>query len=233
MPPAARRAEKGRLQSLHETEAERRASLAGSARQEFVEFSAAVRRAIVAAAPAAILTAREDPTWLVRIGDAELRMTSLTAHQPGTWGVPGRVAIDVVCSAAVALRIPQDRWGYGGQSHSLWFGDIQTEGRYGWYETAFMFSALMQRPSPTNPFSLTPGPEAARALGNSLADFQVAWPFTQLVAGNWGEFIDRWAEWFAAAAAGELRHPSSMPERPPAGSWRRPWAHVTTRSLWE
>jgi hypothetical protein len=54
-----------------------------------------------------------------------------------------------------------------------------------------------------------------------MAEFQVAWPFTPLVVGDLGEFVDRWAGWFADATDGSLNHPGSMPERRPEGSWRR------------
>jgi serine/threonine-protein kinase len=135
---------------------------------------------------------------------------------------PGQVAVfDVVCSAALSLKIPTDQYGYGGRSHSLWFGDVQVVDQYGWYETAFWFNPLMQRNSTQTPFSIDPGPEAASAVGAGINQFAVAWPFTPLVVGELNEFIDRWAGWFADAEQGRLVYPSHMPERTPDGSWRR------------
>lgn len=54
-----------------------------------------------------------------------------------------------------------------------------------------------------------------------MAEFQVAWPFTRLERDDLNEFVSRWAGWLASAANGWLTRPSTMPERPPEGSWRR------------
>ena len=54
-----------------------------------------------------------------------------------------------------------------------------------------------------------------------MGEFQLAWPFTPIDQGEEQEFVERWVENFARAATGALRHPSSMPERPPQDSWRR------------
>ena len=71
------------------------------------------------------------------------------------------------------------------------------------------------------PFALDPGEESGGAVGPGLAEYQVAWPFTRLEVGHLEEFIDRWAGWLADAAGGDMRYPSSMPERTPDGTWRR------------
>lgn len=41
-------------------------------------------------------------------------------------------------------RLPYE---YEGRSHSLWLGDIQQAGQFGWYETSFMLSELSGRRS--------------------------------------------------------------------------------------
>lgn len=84
-----------------------------------------------------------------------------------------------------------------------------------------MVMALIPRRGRQDPFALDPGEESAKALWAGMAEFQMAWPFTRLGVDDLGEFVDRWPGWFADAAAGKLAHPSSMPERDPAGSWRR------------
>jgi serine/threonine-protein kinase len=130
-------------------------------------------------------------------------------------------AFDLIATASLNLHVRADRYGYEGRSHSLWFGDIQQAGQYGWYETAFMHSPLIQRSSSQEPFALPPGGDAATALGPAMGTLQLAWPFTPLATGELEEFIDRWARWFALAAQGQLTHPTQMPERTPDGSWRR------------
>jgi hypothetical protein len=87
-------------------------------------------------------------------------------------------------------------------------------------ETAFMFSPLLARQGRQEPFALDPGEESAKALWQGIAEYQVAWPFTAVGMGELDEFINRWANWFAEAAQGQLQHPSSMPERPVRGGWR-------------
>lgn len=41
---------------------------------------------------------------------------------------------------------------------------------------------------------------------------QVAWQPLPFDKGDGEQFIERWMNWFAEAAAGTLSHPSSMPE---------------------
>ncbi len=135
----------------------------------------------------------------------------LTVLKPG-----GRAAIVVPDNVLFAQQ-----YQYEGRSHSLWFCDAQVEGDYAWHETAFMVMALIPKRGRQDPFALDPGKESAKALWAGMAEIQMAWPFTRLGVDDLGEFVDRWAGWFADAAAGKLAHPSSMPERDPAGSWRR------------
>jgi serine/threonine-protein kinase len=90
-----------------------------------------------------------------------------------------------------------------------------------WYETAFMVSPLRRERGRQDPFALIPGDASAKALWSGMAEYQVAWPFTELVVGDIDEFVDRWVGWFAAAVEGRLAHPSQMPERHAEGTWRR------------
>ena len=80
-------------------------------------------------------------------------------------------AFDVVCHAALDLKIPVDRYEYEGRSHSLWFCDAETAGEHAWYETAFMVSALIPRRGRQNPFALAPGEAAAKALWTGMAEY--------------------------------------------------------------
>jgi len=212
-----RRGAVSREQSAERSEDERREVLAATAQKAFDQISASLHGAISEAAPAVVASPGRGGGWTLKLNRAELTLSPMKRH-----GRLGQVAVfDVVCSATLSLTIPTDQYGYGGRSHALWFGDVQVAGQYGWYETAFWFNPLMRRSSPQTPFSLDPGPEAARAVGPGMNEFAVAWPFTPLVIGDLNEFIDRWASWFADAEQGRLVYPSNMPERPPDGSWRR------------
>jgi eukaryotic-like serine/threonine-protein kinase len=216
-----RRARTARAESETQTEAERRASLMQAADKGLGRIGTALEQAIALAAPAAPLSSsRNRDGWSMRLGVAEMSFTGPRASTPSSkgWENP---PFDVVSYASVSVRIRPDRFGYEGRSHSLWYCDAQDLGRYAWFETAFMISPLIARQGRQDPFALEPGEQSSLALGGAIAEFQVAWPFAPIAAGETEEFVDRWAGWLAEAAQGALRHPSSMPEKPPAGSWRR------------
>lgn len=199
---------------------ESRAELMESAGKALTRISDALTDAILDAVPSAVQEKTPRNGWTLRLDQASLSFSpiSRTASNPWQWEAP---AVQVVAHAAIRLQIPRDQYDYEGRSQSLWFCDAQREGEFAWYETAFMISPHIPRRGRLDPFALDPGEESAKALWASMAEFQVAWPFTRLAVGELDEFIDRWAGWFADAADGRLSHPSSMPERDPTGSWRR------------
>ena len=129
---------------------------------------------------------------------------------------------DVIAFTAIAARKPRDRHQYEGRAHSLWFCDAHDEGVYRWYELAFMISPLIAQRSTVEPFALAPTDNYAALALTPVTDVrQVVWqplPFDQ---GDDEQFIERWIEWFAAAADGSLSHPSHMPENS-GGRYRSP-----------
>lgn len=215
----SRNAERSRDDSADRTDAERREDLLAAARRGFNGLSEALREAITHAAPAARLTEGRDGAWSLQLAEATLSMSRLTPTGPDPWRWEPP-AFEVIAHASLTISIPQDRYGYSGRAHSLWFCDAVDEGAYGWFETAFMICPMIPRRSTVDPFALDPGEDAAKAVWNGMAEFQTAWPFTPLVLGELDDFIDRWATWFAVASTGGLQHPSTMPEHP-ANNWRR------------
>jgi serine/threonine-protein kinase len=218
--------EADREASVAMTADEQREDRVAAAKVVYERIANSLRDAILAAAPAATL--KQDRNvgiarklgWTIRLGEAEFIVTDCTARQAswGSWQAP---AFILDAWGSIGLRIPRTPSDYGGRAHSIWFGDVQEVGHFAWYETAFMLSPLGRRRSTLDPFDLDPGEEAAKAVWNGLAEFQVAWPFTRLLPEDLDEFIERWAGWFAAAAAGKLNHPSTMPERSSENTWRR------------
>ena len=150
---------------------------------------------------------------------AQLRGGKLGVSRPSQT-VPWDGPFTVIAHAVVSVSQSQNQLGYEGRSHSLWFCDAQEAERFAWYETAFMDSAFSPASSPVAPYSLDPQ-AAGVALSNVMGSKQLAWPFEELDRADPNEFIDRWIGWFADAASGLLRYPSSMPEKPPEGSYRR------------
>jgi serine/threonine-protein kinase len=214
------RAESEQQASSKRTEKERRKDLYDCAVPALEQIWEQLTAVIKEAAPAAAtrpgrhgLATELNGAWL------ELSPVAVTAQSPwGNWDAP---AFDVIAHASMSLTIPRDRYGYEGRSHSLWYCDAQEADRYQWFETAFMFSPFLARTGRQDPFTLDPGTESAKALWTGMAEWQAAWPFTPLNANTIDEFIERWVDWFALAAQGQLQHPSTMPERPPQNSWRR------------
>ncbi len=156
--------------------------------------------------------------WTIKLGDASLSFGSVfeTSPRPWNWEAP---AFDVVAHAQISVNIPTLN-NYGGRSHSLWYCDAREEGRFQWFETAFMVTPIIPQRGIMDPFALNPGKEAAQALWRGLGSHQVAWPFEPLHVSSLDNFIDRWASWFADAVSGRLGHPSRMPERSTKNSWR-------------
>jgi len=216
-----RRAEAARQASQARTASERRADLVASATRALSRISAQLSADITASAPSANLATSRAGEWTLRLNSATLTFSAASGGHGTSWGGWTAPPFDVVSVASVDLRVPADRYGYEGRSHSLWFGDIQVPGEYGWFETAFMISPMIAMQGRQDPFALDPGEEAAKAVWSGMAEYQVAWPFTRLGPDDLDEFVSRWAGWLANAASGGLGRPSSMPERAPDGSWRR------------
>jgi len=216
----ARLAEGAQRASASQTEAERRADLVGSAIKILTRISDALKDAILDSAPAASLKTPGAGRWELTLNRVTLRFEPAAKTHTHPWGDWQAPAFDVLAHATLSLTIPRDYRGYEGRSHSLWYCDAQEVGTYQWFETAFMVSPFLSRESAREPFARAPGVDAAKAVWSGMAEVQVAWPFTPLIVDDLGEFIDRWAGWFAAAAQGQLHYPSTMPERPTQDSWR-------------
>ncbi len=202
------------------SEAERRESLFEAAKRSLQGISGQLRQAIKDNAPAAAAasgTVFDD--WAVKLGSSVIGMDLATKSDPGSWGA-WRPKFDVIAFASIGIIIPEDQHGYTGRGHSLFYCDGQDEGVYRWYETAFMVMPMMPRRTAMDPIAFAPGENAGKALSRTIAEWQVAWPFTPIDQGEEAEFTERWLDWFGQAASGQLGHPSSMPERPPAGTYR-------------
>jgi len=216
----SRLGEAARRESEARSESENRAALVDAARKTFTSISAALREAIKEAAPSIREQGGRDGGWSLLLNQAELRLEPMVATSPSPWGSWDAPAFTVIAHSSLSLRIPPDHIHWEGRSHSLWYCDAKEPEHYQWFETAFMFGAFVPRRGRQNPFALHPGVESAKALSRGIAEFQVAWPFTTITAGDLDEFIDRWASWFADASEGRLQQPSTIPERPINGSWR-------------
>lgn len=216
-----RRQEATRQESEARSESERRATLAAAGQRSYQRISDTLRDSIKDAASAAKVACDVQGGWSIQLGTAEITMEKAKRQNREAWGDVSAPAFDVVLAGLISVRFPADRYQYEGRSHSLWYCDSQEATRFVWYEIAFMFSPLIPKQGRQDPFALNAGEAAAKALSNAMTEYQVAWPFTEISLDDNDDFLARWAGWFAEAARGKLRHPSSMPERNSQGSWRR------------
>lgn len=211
------RAETARQESLARSEMDRRLGLADAAARALERLAGLLHTNISSNAPLSSHVLAP-PTWAWSLRNASLRLEmAKMAEQQSDLDLP----FEVAAFSSVSLRIPADRHGYEGRAHSLWYCDAQEASVFRWFETAFMFNPLGSRQSSVEPFDLRPGRDAYIALSPVMHTHQAAWPFSPIDQGDEDEFLERWLGWFADAAEGNLRQPRRMPERDPAGSWRR------------
>lgn len=211
------------LASSAASEAERRGALFDVAAANLKVITERLRQEVFDNAPSAVpdRSSKADD-WALKLGSGSIGIDPPKRTATDPWGHPHWApAFDVVASAVIGITIPQDRYGHQGRLHSLWYCDAQQTGVYRWYETAFMVSPLIPKTTAYYPIAFEPCENAGKALSNTIAEWQVAWPFTPVDQGEEDDFVERWLEWFGQAAAGGLRRPSSMPERPTDGSWRK------------
>ncbi|WP_338702106.1 hypothetical protein V2W30_32575 [Streptomyces sp. Q6] len=152
--------------------------------------------------------------WSLRLPTAELRIGIADPVVPAP-GMP----FDVIAAAEIRLT-PHDRRAPG-RGHALWYCDADEPGTFRWYETAFAPCHPDRVHLEHVPCALSPETAEARdALAPSAAqeEFDVVWPVTELTDLTLDEFVDRWAGWLAAAAAGQPLEPERRSDA--AGTWR-------------
>jgi serine/threonine-protein kinase len=151
-----RRAAAALQQSQAESEAARRKALFDAAKATFAGIADEIADTIEAAAPAARVVRGGAHCWEMTLGRATLSLSLPKQASAALEKDPTGPAFEVIAYAKLTLRVPPDRRGYEGRSHSLWFFDAVEAGRFGWFETAFMHFAMLARSSQTDPFALCP-----------------------------------------------------------------------------
>ena len=180
--------------------------------QCFMQIREEIQKRALEAAPSTIVST--DRGFRLQLGDGTLIIDPIQ-RAPAEYLAAYDYAppFDVIIYTAIAARKPQDRFGYEGRSHSLWFCDAHEEGVFRWYELAFMVNPFIAERYTLDPFALPPTDEKAAGAFTPIIDVrQIAWqplPFDQ---ADEDQFIERWLSWFAAVAEDSLRHPSHMPE---------------------
>ncbi|SDQ32856.1 serine/threonine protein kinase [Leucobacter chromiiresistens] len=114
---------------------------------------------------------------------------------------------DVIAQSSVRVAI-----GSPSRSHSLYFADFESHGRYAWFELGFMntFNADFD----SEPRELPPK-EGLLALLPTMASYQLAWGVKRLDPGSPDEFVESWAERFGLAAVNKFPRLSRLPDGNP------------------
>ena len=212
-----RRAESERIKSIEKSRIQRRTELLAASRESMKHVADQLQATIGAHAPSTEF-APSRVNWKWALNDSRLE---LSAAEPVYDQSDIDAPFEVIAISAITLRIPTDRRGYEGRSHSLWYCDPEGIGSFRWYEIAFIKSPLMGARSSIAPFALDPCPDAYIALSSVMGVIDAAWTFNPIDQGDEDGFIDRWVEWFANAAQGNLTYPSSLPEKRPYRKWNR------------
>jgi hypothetical protein len=126
----------------------------------------------------------------------------------------------VISESVITLTLPNPVHGWRGRTHSLRYCDAHEEGRFAWYELAFMQFAMGGCQPPIEPYALS-AYAALPVFSPGIGTAQLGWPVDEIDRSDLSEFLGRWSGWFADAAAGRLSRPMMMPEKPTAGTWRR------------
>lgn len=151
----------------------------------------------------------------VTLAAARLEFASPRLIEPERWNGP----FEVIACASIQLLQASTHNDYPGRSHSLWYCDALHEGRFEWFELAFMDSPFSGSRQRMEPYAAQPE-EISIAFEGVLGSTQLAWPLEQLDPADSQEFVDRWIGWFAEASNSKLFRPSTMPEKPIERNWR-------------
>ena len=199
-----------------ETVRERQERLFEDARRSLTAIGEELQIALVDAAPSIGRSTPPGELWELKLGNATLRLSEPQKVQGAN--AAAQLPFAVVAFAALTLMASGSD-GYRGRSHSLWYCDLEEEGRYSWYEMAFMHQPLTRTVSDIAPFTQSPA-EAAVAFAPMIGTKQFAWTPERIVPGELDELIRRWGDWLAAAYEGNWAHPSQLPERQVVKNWR-------------
>lgn len=220
-----RRAEREAATAREQTELKRRDRLFSAAEWSWSRISEQFQEVINDYLTAATINVRHDKHWSIELNGAKFGLSYPKLQSVSRPELP----FDVIATATLSVRSPaardrgDGRW--AGRSHSLYFADVMVEREYAWFETAFMDMPLIRGTGSRDqqPFAIDDLGDVAlhHALGKVVGECQIAWEFTRVESGHCDNFIQRWLEWFAAAAEGELSRPSRMPERDVPQNWRR------------
>jgi eukaryotic-like serine/threonine-protein kinase len=208
------------IESQARTRARRRSDLFESADAILDDLVLQFRTIILDAAFMATEVDRSAAKLSIRLGSGVLEVLGARAVEEGLWSeqVPN---FDVIAAATIMVtqNLPTNA-GFRSRAHSLWYGDIQSEGEYSWFEVCFA-SRGVQSPRPdTLPFEWDPDSSMLEVFQNQRGGVSIVRPFQLFNYESVEASASEWAMWLAAAASNQLRPPVQTPEMQVFGSWR-------------
>ncbi|MDC8980501.1 serine/threonine-protein kinase [Mycobacterium marinum] len=212
------RAEALRVASVEDEQRTRREELHQAAAALFAPIGNELLEAIQDNAPSVNIVT--GPRARGKLLLAQFRDATLSLDEPKPSPPAAGLPFTVISESQIVVTTVRPVRGYQGRSHSLWFCDAHEEGRFAWYELAFMRFAGGASHPVMEPYSLS-ALNSRICFQNVMGTEQIAWPVEEIDRFDLSEFLGRWLGWFAQAAAGTLSRPNMMPEKPSEGSWRR------------
>lgn len=221
-----RRKDRQRMASAGQAAEEQREQLLEAASASLQRIQGELFETIIGAAPTVLSQTDRWGDWSrLELGNARLELRRAFKTWPSAWGRTWAPAFDTIAHSDISVRLPpyHDKWRrdgdspaerigphYKGRSHSLWFCDARDAGQYQWFELAFMVHKKTGLAMEEAPFSLDPGPAAAKALFINpwVAEVTLARPLEPIDVGHLEKFIERWVAWFAQGAEDQLEEPS-------------------------
>ena len=199
-----RQVERASIESLAQSERERKRRLREAAEKSLMRIVAMLDDQIRSLASASAADRPSTNGWQARLGRATLSVAALSQadavfapHGDGEW--------EVLASSAIALRTPRDRYGHEGMAHSLWYLRQSKDDVYRWVELAFRTHALVRHPRhhPIDPFTLRPEDNDAQlALSPGIHTTDVAQQPVPIDQGKEENFVERWISRLADAVTG-------------------------------
>lgn len=197
------RAERASVESVAQSERERKRQLREAAETSLTRIVAMLDDQIRRLAPASAADRPRTGGWHARLGRATLSVAAIS-QADAVFAPRGDVEWEVLASSAIALRTLRDRYGHQGTAHSLWYLRQSKEAAYRWFELAFRTHPLSRRPRHTiEPFTLRPEDDDAQfALSSTMHPIDVAQHPVPIDQGEEENFVERWISRLADAVSG-------------------------------
>ena len=191
--------EQTRRESAEQSERERKEELQRAAGISFENIITPLAERIQAFASQSVMHRDPSVEWSIRLGHATLGVGAVSrVDRIVTWDDTER---EILAYSNILLRIPPDRYGHEGRSHSLWYYQ-EEEGGFRWYELAFTNIWAVSPRKSINPFDMPPGSAdvelaLSRGVLHTISMEKHPCPIDQEYRED---FIGRWITHFAEVA---------------------------------